>query len=271
MFCVQIAGVVIGIDNQYSFLENLCRAYRVTGREPAFTVSASSEEIRQAMEESEMDAKDSESICICRKIALELIRYDAFLMHCAVIAMDGEGYAFAARSGTGKTTHIRLWKKVFGRRAVVVNGDKPILRFIDGTLYACGSPWRGKEYMGQNMMVPLKTVYFIQRGAENFVRPLSNAEVVGRIFHQLLMPSDPELADRFLSLVDRMLEQTEFCLLTCNMEPEAALVAYGQGRQGGISNAENQKRFYPQKNGLRIYGRRHWGSRSELQRYDTNE
>ena len=77
-----------------------------------------------------------------RKICGFVLAHDAFLMHCAVIGYEGRGYAFSAPSGTGKTTHIRLWKQVFGAdRVTVVNGDTPILRLIDGVFYAYGTPW----------------------------------------------------------------------------------------------------------------------------------
>ena len=49
-----------------------------------------------------------------RKICGFVLAHDAFLMHCAVIGYEGRGYAFSAPSGTGKTTHIRLWQQVFG-------------------------------------------------------------------------------------------------------------------------------------------------------------
>ena len=74
--------------------------------------------------------------------------YDMFLMHAAVVAVDGVAYIFTAPSGTGKTTHTMLWKKHFGDRAVIVNGDKPLIRLQGGKVYVCSTPWKGKEELG---------------------------------------------------------------------------------------------------------------------------
>jgi serine kinase of HPr protein (carbohydrate metabolism regulator) len=58
--------------------------------------------------------------------------YDTFLFHGSAIAVDGVGYLFTAKSGTGKSTHARLWRELLGARAVMVNDDKPLLRVTEG-------------------------------------------------------------------------------------------------------------------------------------------
>ena len=140
--------------------------------------------------------------------------------------MDGEAYVFAAPSGTGKTTHTRLWLEQFGSRAEVVNGDKPVFRFVRGRLYACGTPWRGKEGMGSNIMRPVRAVCFLEQSPANSICPLTREEVCRRIFHQLLMPEDQQELDRLWPLLERLLADTAFYLLQCNREPEAAQLAY---------------------------------------------
>ena len=155
-----------------------------------------------------------------------MVHFDAFLLHAAVIAVDGEAYAFLAPSGTGKSTHICLWLDKFGNRAQVVNGDKPILRFIDGILYACGTPWCGKEGLENNIMRPLKTLCFLEQSPNNSIRRLSLSEVIDRIFYQLLLPDDEDDFDYYMSLLDKMLAMVDCYLLQCNREPEAAELSY---------------------------------------------
>ena len=149
MFCIKIADIPVGIDNRYPYVWNMCREFEVKNVNPAFTVSVSEEEISEEQAgELSYSRGYCESLCLYRKICCRLARYDAFLMHSAVIAVDGRAYVFTAPSGTGKTTHIRLWLELFGNRAQVINGDKPVFRFMDDVLYACGTPWRGKEWLG---------------------------------------------------------------------------------------------------------------------------
>ena len=226
MFCIKIADLSVGIDNRYSFVRRLCRGYE-TKDPPAFTVRVTEQEITKEQNgEARFSRGYCESHCIYRKLCCRLAGYDAFLMHAAVVAVDDAAYVFAAPSGTGKTTHIRLWMKTFGDRARVINGDKPVFRFMDGILYACGTPWQGKERMGHNEMCPVRAVCFLERGEENRIRRLDQAEVNGRIFHQLLIPKDEQEFNCFWTLLERMTAKTPFYLLQCNREPEAARLAY---------------------------------------------
>lgn len=232
MFHVKIAGVTVGIDNRYDYVETLCRDYAVFGEDPAFTVSASQEELEREQGGGYSGKPYCESLCLYRKLCLNMIDYDAFLMHAAVIEVGGESIAFAAKSGVGKSTHIRLWQERYGDAVHIINGDKPICRFIDGRLYACGTPWKGKEGWGSNAMAPLKALCFLERGTENRLEPLPAGETMARLFHQLLLPREPERMDRFLALVDRMLAMVPCYLLRCTKTPEAAEAAR-RGLLGG--------------------------------------
>lgn len=237
MFKIKIANLVIGIENKYEYVRWLCREYETDTEKTDFCVSATEQEIAKEQKDRGEDgarlhsAGYCESICLYRSICLKLIDYDAFVMHSVALEMDGRAaYVFAAKSGVGKTTHVKLWLEEFGLRARVVNGDKPIYRFGKGSdgwkLYACGTPWCGKERLGSNIMSPVKAICFLERGTENRIRRLEEGEVIGRIFHQLLMPREETAMNHFLDMIDRMLATVDCYLLRCNMEKEAAWVAY---------------------------------------------
>ncbi|WP_297156910.1 hypothetical protein [uncultured Ellagibacter sp.] len=135
MFCVQIAEVLIAIENRYAFTERLCADYivDVSPDECSFSVSVTPEEI--AAENSDggtFSPAYCESLAIYRKICTRMLDFDAFLLHAAVISYKGRGFAFAAKSGTGKSTHIAQWMRALGDDVTVVNGDKPILRWRSG-------------------------------------------------------------------------------------------------------------------------------------------
>ena len=225
MFRIKLAGIPIGIHNRYAYVRRLCSGYE-TAETPAFTVRATNAEILAEQDGGPFAPGYCEGLCLYRKICHQLSRYDAFLMHASAVAVDGEAYVFAAPSGTGKTTHTRLWLEQFGSQAEVVNGDKPVFRFVGGRLYACGTPWRGKEGMGGNIMRPVRAVCFLEQSPANSIRSLTREEVCRRIFHQLLMPEDQQELDRLWPLLERLLADTAFYLLQCNREPEAAQLAY---------------------------------------------
>lgn len=230
MFKIKLADFIIEIQNKHSFLERQCANYIVTDGTPDFVVSCTDDEIKTEIDNYEEPCYANvgycESICIYRNLCLQLPSRDAFLMHGAVVDVDGKSYAFTAESGTGKSTHIRLWKKLLGDRLVVVNGDKPILRFIDDKLYIYGTPWCGKEGWNTNMRSELKGLCFLERAENNTIRPLDKSDSAERIMRQIIMPRDPLGAMSTFALLDRMIMNVDTWLLGCNMEIEAAKVAY---------------------------------------------
>ena len=226
MFCIQIAGLSIGMDNRYPYVQQLCRGYE-TDTPPLFTVRATQQDLlREQNADPRFPLPYCESLCLYRALCLQLPRYDAFLMHAAVVAVDGVAYVFSAPSGVGKTTHLRLWLDHFGDRAQVINGDKPVFRFQGDRLYAYGTPWRGKEELGTNTHCPVQAVCFLAQSPHNQIRRLTVAEVTERIFHQLLLPKDPQMFDRFWALLERMVTTLPFYLLQCNRAPEAMQLSY---------------------------------------------
>lgn len=164
-----------------------------------------------------------------RKLAEWLPLNGAFLLHSAVFDVDGTGVAFAARSGTGKTTHMLLWQKLLGDRLKIVNGDKPIVRYFDdepNTPYAYGTPWNGKEHLGCNMRTPLKHICFIERAEQNSCEKMDKNDAVNLIFNQVYMPKDPAAAANTIVLINRLISDCKLWKIKCNMDISAAETAY---------------------------------------------
>ena len=226
---LRIAELNIEIHHTYPYLERLCRAYRADFEKADLTVRVSAEEIEAELKTAPagygITPGVAEATCVYRQIALQLPLFDGFVFHASALSCDGTGYAFAAASGTGKSTHTALWQQVFGDRVAVINGDKPILRFLNGRLTAFGTPWQGKENWGSNTAAPLAAICFLERGAKNEIRRLDEGEAVARLFGQILMPTERDAASRMLELLDRTLRQTPTYLLHCNTDPSAAFVA----------------------------------------------
>ena len=230
MFYIKIADITVAIDNKYEYVRMLCKDYIIPPVEaPDMTIRVDAEEIQEEIAIAEFPVSEAyaEGVCTYRHICKPLPEiFGAYLMHCAVIEYEGEGYAFAAASGTGKSTHIALWQKRFGEGVKIVNGDKPIMRFIDDRLYAYGTPWCGKEGYNTNASVPIKAICFIERAPENSIRRITPADALMRIFHQILTPKTVENLDSFLPLLDRTLTEIPCYVLGCNISLEAAEVAY---------------------------------------------
>ncbi len=226
-FNIELCGISIGIEHRYEYIKKLCTEY-LTDKSPEFTVSVTDAQIEAEMKGSEyrFSKELCEGTCIHRETVKGLVKYGVLLMHSAVVAVDGKAYVFMAKSGVGKSTHIRLWLKLFGERATVVNGDKPMFSFEGETLNVHGSPWKGKEGYGERITVPVGAVCFLERGENNSVERASEADIVEKIFHQVLLPENVEDITVFMSVINRIVKAVPFYKLKCNMDIEAARVAF---------------------------------------------
>ena len=154
-----------------------------------------------------------------------LYHYQCFLVHAAALLYHGKAYLFVAPSGTGKTTHMMLWKKCLGEQAVILNGDKPFLRLENGTVTVYGSPWQGKEDYGMNSSAPLGGVFLLNRGTENAVRRASVPEALQGLLVATVFPADAAGRSQVLMLMDRLCSSVPVGVLYCNMEEAAVHTA----------------------------------------------
>ena len=164
---------------------------------------------------------------ICNRI---LENYDGFFFHSSSLMLDDEAYVFTAVSGTGKSTHTALWRKLFKEKVVMINDDKPIIRKKDGVFYVYGTPWMGKSNIGNNVKAPVKAVYILQRGEKNSVVRVKPGEVFKNILEATVVPTDRRNMEKLLELLNEFFSSVPLFLLTCNMDIEAAQVAYNASK-----------------------------------------
>jgi len=225
MFNICLANINIGIDNKYPYIENMCRDY-ITSDDTDFTVSVTDAEIMREDDGSGADAGYLETLAVYRKIADKIIDYNGFLMHGVIIDVDGVGTAFLAKSGTGKTTHMCLWKQLLGDRMTVVNGDKPLVRIIDGKVYAYGTPWAGKENIHCNTRTSLDNICILKRATENECIELSKDSVFVNLFTQVYRPVSGAAVAKTIDLLNEVINTSSFYEIRCNMDLSAAKTAY---------------------------------------------
>ena len=237
MVNILLAGIPVGFDNRFPDLAALCRGFE-TDLPPALSIQVSDKELEEERSKQADGFSDGylETVCCYRKAATALLDWDIFVMHGSVVELDGEGYAFLAPSGVGKTTQTRLWQKHFGQRLRVINGDKPLIRMVhDGESVrfdAWGTPWRGKEGLGCNSSVPLKAMFFLNRSNTPSAVPADPAQMVEPLFRQLLLPKDPERMLRLLTMADKLVGTVSFYRLNCDMSEASVLCAYHAVKEG---------------------------------------
>jgi len=232
-----LADIPVRIDSQYEEVQEMCADYR-TDRVAEVTVSTTPEEIAEESRLSDEQRKLEglpayhfgasylETLTVYRKIALAFMQHNVLLMHGSVIAVDGEAYMFTALSGTGKSTHVRLWRRLFGQRAVMVNDDKPLIRIGKERPIVYGTPWDGKHHLSNNIAVPLKAIVVLKRGVENEIHALNAQEAFPTLLQQSFRTEDPVVTIQSMQLLSQLAKHVGLYELHCNMNPEAAEVAY---------------------------------------------
>jgi hypothetical protein len=235
--CYKIAGKTVAMTSLYPDVHEYCAEYR-TDEAPDFAVEVTPADIEDedartrreyALEERPVPGFSPEILeqtAAYRKIAERLIAYDRVVFHGACVAVDGQGYLFTAKSGTGKSTHAALWSELLGERAVNVNDDKPILHVADDGVTAYGTPWTGKHHRGRNMAVPLKAICLLEQAAENHIAPITWKRAYPMLVQQTYRPRDAERLAITMPLVDRLARSVKLYCLRCNMDLSAAETAW---------------------------------------------
>ena len=232
----KIADKVVEVTSIYAEVHKYCSDY-LTDEPADYSVTTTQADIdfecEKSAREDEIEGipvrhfSDSylEELAVYRKIAEKMLDFDTVLFHGSVVAVDDVGYLFTAKSGTGKSTHTRLWREYFGDRAIMVNDDKPLLHIAD-TVTAYGTPYNGKHRLGTNTSVPLKAICILTRSADNHIEPITREQAYTMLLQQVYRPADMLKMAKTLELVDRLAESVKLYQLGCNMDISAAQVAF---------------------------------------------
>ena len=234
-FLLEIAGQIAAINSLFESTPHHFAKY-LTDRKAGFSIRIYEEDLRFEQADADAEAAEEgfrrrvfpdpflERAAIQRKFAEHLLSRNILLAHGSAVAVDGYGYLFTARSGTGKSTHTRLWREQFGDRAAMINDDKPFLQLTGENVLIHGSPWSGKHGLDSNVCVPLKGICLLERGSENVIRPAAPEEV--RELLKGFRPRTPEQAEHYEALLTKLLECVSLWRMDCNKEKEAAQIAY---------------------------------------------
>lgn len=228
---ITIADMTIDASVLFPDTEALCRDYLAAPNAPAdFTFNISSRDITAEREvglPGEWSDGYLETFAVYRAIAEWLPTRERMVMHGAVVAFEGRGYLFCAPSGTGKSTHIALWRRHLGESVQVVNGDKPIVYVpAAGQPVAYGTPWAGKEGWQRNTSVPLAGICFLAQGDHNVARRIEPVRCLDQALRQVYLPANAQAAGLTLDLLDRLLARVPLCELSCTISEDAVQASF---------------------------------------------
>lgn len=234
----RLADLGIEICSNYPHVHMYCKDYIWDG-EPDIRISIAQEQIDYERAKAEKYAQKEgfnkpdfpptylEALAVYRALAEELPQFNGMLIHGSALALDGQAVLFTAKSGTGKSTHARLWREQFGDRVTMINDDKPLLRITPEQVTVYGTPWAGKHFLSNNTSAPLKAICFLERGTENKITKITAAEAFPMFMQQCYRPKGREALLKTMELLDVLSGTVGLYRLECNMDMEAAIVASG--------------------------------------------
>lgn len=234
----KIADIVFSVELKYNYTKILCKDYEYFGQEKdAFSFETTERDIlKQKQKLPNYPEPFLESLVVYRKLCEYCLENaDGIIFHCSAIKVDGEAYLFTAPSGTGKSTHTRLWRELLGDKAVMINDDKPIIRLVGDDFFVYGTPWMGKHGLGTNSSAKIKAICKIRQEKENVIQKISPAQMLPIILNQTIRPSNVEVMDKLLGLIEKLLSKVGLYSLGCNISKEAAELSYGAMAKGEIN------------------------------------
>lgn len=235
----RIADVTFSLKPLYRYTAELVKDYAADGT-PQFDITVTEEDIaKEKALASEFHPAYLESLAVYRKLCEKMTAdYNGFIFHSSAIAVDGEAYLFTAPSGTGKSTHASLWRELLGDRAVMINDDKPIIRYIDGDFYVYGTPWDGKHRLSTNSRAKIKAICRIHQSLDNEISKISVKEIMPTLLNQTLRPKNPNEMMNLLDLIEKLVNKVDLYGLGCDISLDAAKLSYetmsGKNLKGDI-------------------------------------
>lgn len=148
------------------------------------------------------------------------------LIHASLVRNNGYGYAFIAKSGTGKSTQVSLWLRHI-QGCDLMNDDNPIVRIIDGKPYIYGSPWSGKTPCYRNIKAKLGAITRIDRAKENSVEKLPSVQAFASLLPACSsMKWDSAIYGRLCGTLSKVIELTPIYTLHCLPDKESAILCH---------------------------------------------
>ena len=156
--------------------------------------------------------------------ALAASTRQTLLIHASLVRQNGYGYAFIAKSGTGKSTQVSNWLRYLPG-CDLMNDDNPIIRMIDGKPFIFGGPWSGKTPCYRNVKAPLGAITRIDRAEQNSIDKVGVVEAFASLLPSVSsMKWDKTIFDHICNTLTKIIETTGIYTLHCRPDKESAVI-----------------------------------------------
>lgn len=152
--------------------------------------------------------------------AYAILNHDACVLHGVVMEYNGMGILVIAPSGTGKTTHTRMWRD--RENALILNGDRCLCRKIEGKWYAYGMPWSGSSGEYINRRVPINIIVSLKQDTWNHVHYMTELEGTLCLMQRIFAPIWPcDMQNSAFDITEELAKTIPMLELCCKPDFES--------------------------------------------------
>ena len=150
-------------------------------------------------------------------------------MHSSTVVKDGRAFMFLGKSGTGKSTHSRMWLENL-EGVTLLNDDNPVIRmWEDGSATVYGTPWSGKTPCYKNDSAPIGAIVRIRQYPENRIKRLGLMESYASILSSSSgFRAVPSMADGLHETIAALVGVVPCYVLDCLPDGDAARVCHAE-------------------------------------------
>ncbi|MDE6269904.1 MAG: hypothetical protein K2M12_03490 [Muribaculaceae bacterium] len=165
--------------------------------------------------------------------AFSAARHSTLLLHASAVEYRRRGYLFLGKSGTGKSTHSRLWTR-YVDGASLLNDDNPVVRIVDGKVFVYGSPWSGKTPCYINRCLPIGAIVRLRQAPQNKITLMRVIKAYAALLPSCsCMKWDGAMADAVHATISRLIGEVPVFSLECLPDEEAARICCETITTGG--------------------------------------
>ena len=155
-----------------------------------------------------------------------ILPYGGISLHASVVSVDGKGYLFMGKSGTGKSTHSALWlENIHG--AELLNDDNPVIRYINGNVVVYGSPWSGKTPCYLNLSYRVGGLVRLRQAPQNEFHKQQDVTALIQVLPGCsVIRRDVRLYNVLCDTLTKVIQKVPVGLLDCLPNAEAAICCH---------------------------------------------
>ncbi len=158
---------------------------------------------------------------------LATIQTKTIAIHASTVVYQNKAVLFLGESGTGKSTHVRLWQNII-KDVFILNDDSPIIRVENDIPIVYGSVWSGKTAFYVNNRYPIAAIVRIKQASRNAIRTLTTLESLAALYPSCppMFAYDKHLADNIIESLSIIIHKTPVFMLECLPDENSVFTSF---------------------------------------------